>query len=526
MNKFRSKSDTTRRGFIKTSAGAIAGMAMNVPDNRSAADTRSNNIPPKTTKNLPGRRQPNILVLMTDHGKTDVLKQTSQCRTPNLDKLASDGVHFTRCYTPTGMCSPARASLMTGTYASTHGLWDCTHTQRKEWVDVSPQLTQWAQLLSGAGYQTGYFGKWHASQNKNIDQYGWQEYEIKNSPIMKGEYIEGSKILSQKRGYNDYLLAAVRQDDKENPHHPAYNLGINFIKRHAADDRPFCCFVSTREPGENMPLKKFYDMYDADNIKTHPTLKSDLKGKNEILRRMRSIWQDLSDDDWKKITACNYAEMTFIDSEIGRILQTLHETGTYENTIILYLADHGQMLGAHGLMGVGYGLAYEDVYNVPLIIRLPQWMRDRAGKQKGRTIDKALVSLVDICPTLLELCGLDTPQQVQGRSLVPLLENRADPADWQTAYGEFYGQRFMYSQRIVWNGDWKYIFSPAGVDELYHLKDDPFEENNLAADARYRGVLETMVAHMWRKMEQIGDESLLNTDYATLRVAPFGPHLK
>jgi arylsulfatase A-like enzyme len=104
-----------------------------------------------------------------------------------------------------------------------------------------------------------------------------------------------------------------------------------------------------------------------------------------------------------------------------------------------------------------------------------------------------------------------------------VLEGASEPAEWRSAYAEFYGQRFVYTQRIVWEGDWKYVFSPGGVDELYDLAEDPHERNNLADDPAHRDRLIEMTKNMWRKMREIGDDSLFNTQYATLRTAPIGP---
>ena len=474
-----------------------------------------------------GRRRPNVLILMADHVNARVVAPESQCLKPNLDRLAADGVRFSRCYTPLGMCSPARASLMTATYPSTHGVWDCTHTQRKEWVDVSPKLVHWAQRLAGAGYSTGYFGKWHLTQSDRLEDYGWGEYEIDRSATMGGPRIRGTEVVSRKEGYRDVVMAVLRREEQRAAHHPAYDLGIDFIRRHAAASKPFCCFVSTSEPGGACaPPQRFFDVYDLEATRVSPTLRDNLAGKSEMLRRMQAGWSDLSDDDWRKITTCYLAQLTFLDSEVGRILEVLRDSGCYEDTIILFLADHGRMLGAHGLVGLGLGLAYEEVYNVPLIVRLPTRLFDEAPDHRGRDVNDALVSLVDVGPTLLDLCGLAPLPHAQGRSLRPLIQGRAELADWQEAYGEFFAQRFMYTQRIVWHGDWKYIFSPGGVDELYHLAADPYEENNLAADPRHRELVVDMAKRMWRKMDQIGDDSLLNTHYSTLRTAPIGPMLR
>lgn len=469
-------------------------------------------------------RRPNVLVLMADHVSAEVLAPGSQCVKPNLDRLAEEGVRFARCYTPNGMCSPARASLMTATYPSTHGVWDCTHTQRKEWVDVSPRLDHWAQRFMDAGYRTAYFGKWHVTQSKELEQYGWQEYEIVQSRTYRSPRIVGTEVVSRKQGYRDVIMAAVREDHSGDPHHPAYDLGIEFIRRHARSNEPFCCFVSTSEPGGAcIPPRCFLERYHAEDIRVTPTLRDDLDGKSQLLRRMQAGWEDLSDEDWRTITMCYLAQLTFIDREVGRMIQTLRDAGCYDDTIVLFLADHGRMLGAHGLVGLGLGLAYEEVYRVPLIIRLPRWLLGHQEYQQGRHVQNALVSLVDVGPTLLDLCGLDALPGSQGRSLRPWLAGNAQEQAWRQAYGEFFAQRFMYTQRIVWQGDWKYVFSPGGVDELYNLAQDPYEQHNLADDPRHRRTMLRLVRQMWRKMEQIGDESLLNTDYATLRTAPIGP---
>jgi len=145
------------------------------------------------------------------------------------------------------------------------------------------------------------------------------------------------------------------------------------------------------------------------------------------------------------------------------------------------------------------------------------------GLTRGGDDRETRVSLVDLAPTLLDLCGLPPLPGVQGRSLRPVLEGRADPADWTDAYAEFYGQRYVYTQRIVWHGPWKYVFSPGGIDELYNLTEDPHERINRAADPAARPVLEDLCRRMWRKMAAIGDSSLLNAQYATHRTAPVGP---
>ncbi len=463
---------------------------------------------------MPSR--PNVLFLMSDHTNSQAVAPGSQCLTPNFDALAEEGVRFADCYTTNAICSPARASLMTGTYASTHGMWDCTHTQRSEWVNVSDRLTYFSDRLAEAGYAMGYFGKWHVEQTKKLENFGWEEYD-RSCASARPDPADGSELVVRKEGYRPYLLAAVGDEDAPTTH-PAYDAGIDFIRRQAGSDRPFCCFVSTAEPHDPyIPPKPFFDLYDVDAVRVSPTLREEYGGtKPEVLERMRAVWSELTEDDWRCVSAAYWALISYLDSEAGRIVEALKETGAYENTIIVVTADHGDMLGGHGLATKGVGTAYEEVYNVPLIFRVPGL--------RAREDDEHKVSLVDLAPTVLDLCGAEPQEPCHGRSMRQVLEATSDPAEWQDAYGEFFGQRFVYTQRIVWHGDWKYIFSPGGIDELYNLGEDPHEENNLAADPECEEVLIDMCRRMWRKMKEIGDQSLFNTHYATLRTAPVGPH--
>jgi arylsulfatase A-like enzyme len=458
----------------------------------------------------------NILFVMSDHTNSAAAAPDSPCRTPNLGRLARDGLRFARCYTTNAVCSPARASLMTGTYPSTHGVWDCTHTQRPAWVDVDPSLTFWSQRLAEAGYATGYFGKWHVEQSGRLDRFGWQEHDTRVSAL-HFEPLAGTEVVVRKAGYRDYLLAAAAADAQETPCHPAFEAGIDFIRRNADRGRPFCCFVSTDEPHDPyIPPQHFLDAYDVESTPVSPTLDAqEVGGKPEIVARMRAVWAALTWGDWRRLTAAYRAVVTFLDHETGRIIDALQQAGVYDSTIVVVTADHGDMLGGHGLATKGVGTAYEEVYNVPLIVRAPGI---RAGDDA-----RHVVSLVDVAPTLLDLCGLDPLEQCHGRSLRAVLEGASDPADWQDAHAEFFGQRFVYTQRITWHGDWKYIFSPGGIDELYNLADDPHEVCNLADDPAHRSVLTDMCRRMWRKMREIGDESLFHTHYATLRTAPVGP---
>ena len=375
-------------------------------------------------------KQPNILFIMTDQMTGRALLHDSQCQTPNLDALASEGVRFRRAYTVNAICSPSRASLMTGTYPSTHGIWDCTHTQRSEWVDL-PQCRAAHPLLAAAwpmpaiAMDTSENGMWSRANNWNAT--AGTRYDIDIAGV-RGDVIPGSELHVTTPGYRDFLVSATFADEST-ASHPAFDAGIDFIDRTAseAEGNPFCCFISTIEPHDPyIPPQRFLDLYDVEQIEVSPTLRTELEKKPEVLQRMRAVWADLSDDDWRTITAAYWATISFIDDQVGRVLKRVDELGLADDTIIVFTSDHGDMLGGHGLLTKGVATSYEEVYNIPLVLRVP-------GKRSVRNEERALVSLVDLGPTLLDLCGLPALEQAQGRSLQPVLAGDADPAEWRSS---------------------------------------------------------------------------------------------
>ncbi|MBI5834677.1 MAG: sulfatase-like hydrolase/transferase [Armatimonadetes bacterium] len=457
--------------------------------------------------------RPNILFVMTDHTNAAAIAPGSPCQTPHLDALARRGLRFGRCYTTNAICSPARASLMTGLYPSAHGMWDCTHTQRADWVDVpADRFRYFSHNLADAGYRTGYFGKWHVEQSGDLARFGWQEHDAG----CQGAAVELSpegQVVVRTPGYRDYLLAGI--NDRPGPvHHPAFERGIGYVRAAASKAEPWCCFVSTIEPHDPYkPPREWLERYDLDAVPLPDSLRDACLDKPEVVRRMARVWRGLCDDDWRRVRASYWATVSWLDHELGRLLAALEETGQADRTIVVFTSDHGDMLGAHGLAAKGVATAYEEVYNIPLVLSVP-------GQTRFGEDGETLCSLVDLGPTLLDLCGVEPLSGAHGASLAQALHGSPDR---RAAYAEFFGQRFVYSQRIVWCDQLKYVFSPGGIDELYNLADDPHERRNLIDEPAWQVTVEAMCGKMWRQMAEIGDDSLYNTHYATLRTAPVGP---
>ncbi|RKY74347.1 MAG: hypothetical protein DRQ14_02430, partial [Candidatus Latescibacterota bacterium] len=210
-----------------------------------------------------------------------------------------------------------------------------------------------------------------------------------------------------------------------------------------------------------------------------------------------------------------YASITEIDDQFGRIIEFLEESGKLEDTIVVFTSDHGELLGAHGLYCKNFS-AFEEVYNIPLIISGP-------GIARG-AVTEARVGLHDICPTLLELVGLEPFDVPDSRSFAPVLRDPSGcEGDFTRGFAEYHGTRYKLTQRVVWDGPWKYVYNGFDYDELYNLHEDPYEMANLARDPAYGDVVRRMAGLMWKFVRETGDHALFNSHYPILRLAPVGP---
>jgi arylsulfatase A-like enzyme len=464
-------------------------------------------------------RQPNLLFLMTDGQRADTVEPSTLCQTPHLERLAARGARFDRCYAPNPICSPTRASLMTGVLPHSHGMVDCTHTVEPYRAKLKAELPFWSQTLQAAGYHTGYLGKWHIERSQRLEDFGFDTYEVESYHQLKGlverdEEMQVRCTVKQK-GYRDFLLYGVVDSPVEAaPEYRLYSDGIKFLKEVARDpDRPWALFVSSEGPHDPWVVPRdYYERYDPTQVPRPPNFDDDLSGRPGIYRLLQGIWRQLEWPQFAEAIACYYAFCSLVDDQVGRILAALEETGQAENTIVVFTADHGDYAGAHRLMLKGVP-AFEDAYRVPLILSGP-------GVPAGRRVEQ-ITSLMDLAPTLVGLTtGDDFP--CYGRSLLPLLGS--NEPEWDSeAFAEFHGQRFFYTQRVLWRDNYKYVFNGFDVDELYDLFADPYEMHNLAHDPAYLPVLEGMAGRMWDIARETDDFNMYQAQYGMFRFAPVGP---
>ena len=478
-------------------------------------------------------KRPNILFLMTDQMQGRVLDPGHPCKTPNLDRLAARGVRFSQAYTPNPICSPARASLMTGLLPHNHGVLTVTHCVDDDQSCLREGKPHWAQRLVEAGCRTGYFGKWHVERSHDLARFGWQthlcfgsdayrqkrEQMLAHEPAVATSGPDVSARWSSNPGYSDALFYAVTDE-------PPQRRGLGVTCRMAGEwladaiartsSAPWCCFVSLQEPHDPFVAgRAAFERYDVDAIELPENFADDLADRPGLYRKAAQIFAHLTDRQKREALACYYASITEIDEQFGRLIDQIGAAGELDNTIVIVTTDHGECAGAHGLYMKNVG-AFEEIYNIPLIVAGP-------GVARGTT-SAGRVGLHDLAPTLCELASAEPIDNADCRSFARMLQKpAAHQHHYSQGFAEYHGTRQMLTQRIVWDGPWKYVHNGFDFDELYNLDDDPGELKNLAADPAYVDQVRRMMTLAWSYMKKTGDHTMVNTHYPVLRLAPVGP---
>ncbi len=462
---------------------------------------------------------PNILFLITDQQQQSTINDDSPCMMPNVDSLKKSGVTFVNARTVNAICSPARASLMTARLPHNHGMVDNSHCVEPFRADFVKDQNTVSRQLKSHGYNLGYFGKWHVERSDDPGIFGFNEYSTEYHGLEFRRTIKNPRKVNQ-RGYNERVLYGVHSEPvTETEEYYFYSRGIEFIDSASKNsDEPWCTFISTNAPHDPyIAPQEMFDLYDPLKIELPESFGDTMEDKPAIYRRLKNVWKDLSKEDYQNAIACYYANCSLVDSQVGRILKYLDESGQRENTMIIFLSDHGDMLGGHGLLCKGVP-AFDESYRIPLILSWP-------GQIPENEVRNSYTSIIDIVPTVLELAGCKAMKRIDGKSMVPIFE-KDDILKEKPVYAEFFGQRLSYSQRITWKGPYKYIFNGFDFDELYNLEKDPGEIKNLIDDKAYDSVKIMMAREMWNKARESGDNSLLETEYFMYRFAPVGPELE
>lgn len=448
-------------------------------------------------------RRPNIVYIMTDDHAAHAISAygSKLIKTPNIDRLAKEGMKFENAFVTNSICTPSRAVMLTGKYSHLNGVPVFNHLD-----GAQPLLSKYLQQ---AGYYTGVIGKWHlGGQNPYTPELGKPVgFDYWNILPGQGAYFDPMMIENgQRKKFTGYTTDIIT------------DLSIDFIKKRPAD-KPFFLMYHHKAPHRNwQPDEKHRKQYENYEPPLPATFDDDYKGKADAARNSTMhIDQDLNDNDLKmkppaglsgaalkKWKFTRYMQdylacVQSVDDNIGRFLEFLAQAGLAENTIVVYTSDQGFFLGEHNFFDKRF--MYEESLRTPLIVRWPQ-------RIKPGSISKNMVLNVDFAPTFLDAAGLKVPADMQGRSILPLFGGKA-PRDWRTSmYYRYYhpghhnvavhyGVRTMTHKLIY--------FHKLNQWEMYDLQKDPLETINQYSNPAYAKTVQKLEQELFRLKKSLQD---------------------
>lgn len=438
--------------------------------------------------------RPNILWICTDQQRWDTIHALGNdlIRTPNIDRLVNNGVAFDSTYCQSPICTPSRASFLTGLYPGTvHG----TMNGNVEWGEGAPLVTK---LLADAGYDCGLVGKFHLAggwgryEPRPKDD-GYRVYEWSHAPRDDWPVGHAYKEWLAEKGH---ALAQLREDPATIPpelHRAAWctDRSLAFIEDDRPDDQPWLLTINYYYPHPPFdPPQDYLDRYDPATMPGPLFQESDLAAQAKLADiDFQSEVRRPEEFDAKAIQAAYYAMIELLDDQVGLLLESLERSGQLENTIILFMSDHGETLGDHGLLFKGCRF-YEGLVRVPMIWSWP-------GHVEQGVVSNALTELTDIVPTLLDVCEVEQPDKMQGRSLWPILTGETDAQQHRKFVRCEYYRALMDDERgfegtyATMIRDERYklvVYHGHELGELFDLEADPGEFNNLWDDPAYADI--------------------------------------
>jgi len=456
-------------------------------------------------------RQPNILWYCTDQQRYDTIGALGNphVRTPVIDGLVKNGVAFTNAYSQCPICTPSRATFLTGRYPATHHV----HRNGNEYFPEQEVLV--TKLLADAGYDCGMVGKLHLSCSAQLEKrpkedgyrfFQWSHHPNPDYPEGHdyADWLEREKGVDAKELYGA-LSGSVGPGVPSELHQTTWcsEMAIRFITERR--EGPWLLSVNPFDPHPPFdPPAEYLERYDPETLPYPLFRESDIE-RQKTLRQIDQQTRDAlnpyrmsgtgdttkgvargdmgsvppDDYDARLVKACYYAMIEQIDHQLGRIIDTLRDTGQLDNTIIIFMSDHGELLGDHGLIYKGCRFL-EGLVHVPLIV---SWAAEGARGLES----PALVELVDLAPTLLQAAGLEVPYYMQGQSLLPIITGQGDPSYHKphvtSEYHDAMGSELMADHShgfMYYDGRYKVaVYQGHEIGELYDLQEDPGEFDNL-----------------------------------------------
>jgi N-acetylglucosamine-6-sulfatase len=429
----------------------------------------------------------NIVFILADDHRYDALgflHTQDFIQTPTLDRIAREGAYLPNAFVNNSLCSPSRASILTGLYSHKHTVIDNNHA-------VPPNLVFFPQYLQKIGYQTAMIGKWHAGNDGDEPKRGfnyWVSFKGQGSylPEKNGLNVNG-KHVKQKGYITDELT----------------DYAINFLS-HRPKNKPFMLYLAHKGVhADFIPAKR--DSGSAAQYQFKPPFTMDPKnvqGAPMWVQNQRNSWHGVDYPYHSDLDIGNYYKkyaetLRSVDASVGAVMDYLKKEGLLESTLIIYMGDNGFQFGEHGL--IDKRDAYEASMRIPMLAYCPQLI-------KPGTVVKQVVSNIDVAPTLLEAAGLKAPKYMDGLSYLPLLQGKT-PATWRKGllYEYFWERSFPQTPTMhaLRNDQYKYIhyYGIWDTDELYDLQADPLETKNLIRDTAYAAVVKSMNKQLFQTLQ-------------------------
>lgn len=423
--------------------------------------------------------RPNVIVILTDDQRADCLSIAGHehLKTPNIDRLAKEGVYFKNAFCTTSLCSPSRASILSGLYAHSHGVMD-------NFTEYPHDLASFPKQLQKAGYATAYIGKYHMGEENDEPRPGFDYFVTHKG---QGKYFDTE--------FNFH--GRERKVVKGYYTHVVTEMALDWIGQQKKE-KPFCLMLGHKAPHSfYFPEPKYEHVFDDVKIE-YPDTAFKLEGKPQWIKERLNTWHgiygplfdyrkkfpDSSPEavkDFAAMTRAYWGTIRSVDDSVGKIYAALEKQGLLDNTLIIYMADNGLLNGEHGM--VDKRTMHEPSIRIPLVVRYPGLV----DPQRPVTVEE-MVLTVDIAPSILDLCDAEPLKEIHGRSWRKLAQG--DATGWRTSfhYEYNYEKQFPYTPNVrgVRTDRWKYIHYPHGDGspdkhkaELYDLKTDPEERNNL-----------------------------------------------
>ena len=471
-------------------------------------------------------KRPNVVVLMSDQQRLDTVScygLNDICKTPHIDALAARGVRFDAAYTPTAICSPARASFYTGLYPHKHGV-----TANGLCIDEGVRGVN--HYLAEAGYRCGYAGKWHVDEETGPSSYGFIGQDFMGYAFPGSDLLPGLQFGAKPRGHNpyaDYLKergfdpppAVSHRYVGTNPSNQAQEMfalhegpvescieyfvaeeANRVLDQLASGDEPFFLWANFWGPhSPSLVPEPYFSLYDPRDIPEHPGYAETFAGKPYRQQLIEKLW-GLGDYGWEgfqEIGARYFGHCTLLDAMVGRVVAHLEKLGVLDNTIIVYTADHGDCMGAHRLIEKGEFM-YDEIYRIPLVIAHPEC-------QAPGTACNEFVYLQEIMLSALDAAGLAVPDALDGESFLPAIEGKPYHNGREEVYCVFDRHFTVANQRMVRTRTHQFTFNSGDPGELYDLAEDPYQLDNRYGDPAYEDVQQDLIGRMDSYMSELND---------------------